>query len=557
MNDVTKSVVNNLPESDREQRLAELFSDLSERVARGDSVALEDVIAAHPEFADDLRSLWGAVMVADAVGTRAKALSEAGSSDSPIASFRMELPCQFGDYELQEEVGRGGMGVVYRARQISLNREVAVKMLLRGQLASSAEEARFRHEAEASARLNHPGIVPVYEVNDHEGNLYFSMKFVRGKTLAEIMQAGPLPPRYAAKVLAAVSRAVEYAHEQGVLHRDLKPSNIMIDEQGHPHITDFGLARDIENAATLTKTGAVLGTPAYMAPEQAAGNRGQVGPASDVYSIGCMLYTALTGRPPFQAASPVDVVLMVLEQEPLPPRYLNPKAERDLSMISLRCLQKPADLRYGSAGDLARDLEAYLADETVSAASGHFSQVVARWFRDTHNAPILENWGLLWIWHSFVLLVVCLLTNTLDLFHDRNPWHYFLLWTAGLGTWAAVFWWLRQRMGPVTFVERQIAHIWAGSMACIAFLFPIEVIMGLDVLALSPILALVSGMMFLIKAGMLSGTFYVQATALFATSLLMACLPRYSHAIFGFVAAACFFFPGWKYYHKRREPNDV
>jgi serine/threonine-protein kinase len=378
------------------------------------------------------------------------------------------------------------------------------------------------------------------------------MKMVKGETLSQLLQRGPIPPRYAARLLSAVSRAIHYAHEQGVLHRDLKPSNILIDEDGNPHVTDFGLARQVSDAVSITKTGAVLGTPAYMAPEQAAGNRGQVGPSSDVYSIGTVLYHALTGRPPFQAASPVDVVLMVLEQEPLPPRILNPKADRDLSMVALRCLQKPPDLRYDSAQMLAEDFDAFLNDEPVSARSGHLSQIVARWFRDTHNAVILQNWGLLWMWHSLVLLVVCVLTNALYYFGQRTPIYYFLLWTAGLGAWAAVFWWMRQRMGPVTFVERQIAHIWAASMVCIGMLFPIEFIMGLGVLELSPVLALASGMVFLIKAGMLTGTFYLQAIACFLTSLLMARFPQYGHSIFGVVGACCFFFPGWKY-HKQRK----
>ncbi len=540
---------------ERELQLATIFSELSDRSARGESPSLQQAINAHPEFEQELRELWGAVMLADAVGTQVnEQLTSEFRSDAPVATFSLDLPCQIGDYELQEEIGRGGMGVVFRANQLSLKREVALKMLLRGDLASTADAARFRQEAESVARLNHSGIVPVYEFGELDGRPFFSMKYVEGETLQQMLLHGPLPPRYAARVLAAVARAVHYAHERGVLHRDLKPSNILIDRQGNPHVTDFGLARRMTDAATLTKSGAVLGTPAYMAPEQAAGNRGDVGPSSDVYSIGTVLYQTLTGRPPFQAASPVDVVLMVLEQEPLPPRMLNPKAERDLSMVALRCLQKPPDLRYDSAMGLAEDLEAFLADEPVAARSGQLSQIVARWFRDTHNAVVLQNWGLLWMWHSLVLLVVCLMTNTLDWFGYKNPWHYFFLWTAGLGAWAGVFWWVRQRMGPVTFVERQIAHTWAASMVSIALLFPIEHFLGMGVLTLSPMLGLSSGMVFLVKAGMLTGTFYFQALALFASSIAMAIWPDFAHAIFGVVSAVCFFVPGWKY-HKQRKAS--
>lgn len=537
-------------ESPRDEQLAQLLSELSDRVARGEHVDFETEARAHPAFADELRQLWGAVMFADAVGSHLGGGRASPSSDmDPVAP--LELPCQFGDYHLLEELGRGGMGVVYRARQNSLDREVAVKMLLRGPLASAEDEARFWHEAGAAARLNHPHIVPVYEVGKHDGRPFFSMKFVPGKTLAERLASGPLPARDAAQLLSLVSRAIHFAHQQGVLHRDLKPSNILLDEQGQPHVTDFGLARQVSGSVSLTKTGAILGTPAYMAPEQAAGNRGHVGPRSDVYSLGCVLYHMLAGRPPFQASSPVDVVLLVLEQDPLPPRAVTRAANRDLEMIALRCLQKPADLRYPSAAALADDLDAFLRDEPVSARSGRFTQIIARWFRETHHAVVLENWGLLWMWHSLVLLTVCLLTNSLYWRGDRSRIHYFLLWTAGLGAWAAVFWILRRRMGPVTFVERQIAHVWAASMASIALLFPVEYLLDLPVLKLSPVLGLSSGMVFLIKAGILSGTFYVQAGALFLSAVAMARWPDVAHVIFGIVSAACFFVPGWKYYRQR------
>ncbi len=536
-----------------DDELARILSLLTDRVQRGEQVELEAECRNYPQFAADLRELWGAVLVAQAIGSsRSQETIEPTmplGADSPSGSFN--LPSRFGDYELLQEIGRGGMGVVFRARQISLNREVAVKMILRGQMATAADRDRFRAEAEASARLEHPGIVPVYEVGEYEGRPYFTMKYIRGATLAQRLAEGPLPQREAAAVLAAVARAVDFAHKRGVLHRDLKPSNILLDEQGEPHVSDFGLAKQITEGESLTRTGAVLGTPAYMAPEQAAGARGQVGPASDVYSLGVILYSMLTGRPPFQAANPVDVLLMVLEADPVPPRMLNPKADRDLEMISLRCLQKPIDLRYPTASALAKDLEAYLKDESISARSGRFGQVVAWWLRETHHAIVLENWGLLWMWHSVVLLGVCVATNALQWWGVENRWTYFVMWTAGLGAWAAVFWALRRRMGPVTFVERQIAHVWAASMISIGLLFPLEVMLGLKVLELSPVLGLISGMVFLVKAGILSGEFYIGAVVMFSAAFLMARFPTVGHTIFGVLAAGCFFFPGFKYYQKR------
>jgi serine/threonine-protein kinase len=425
-------------------------------------------------------------------------------------------------------------------------------MILSGQLASDADRNRFRAEAEAAAGLDHPGIVPVYEVGHVHGRPYFSMKHVQGRTLAQRLAAGPLPPRDAARILGQVARAIDAAHRRGVLHRDLKPSNILLDDDDQPHITDFGLAKLQAQPLALTRSGAVLGTPAYMAPEQAAGARGAIGPATDVYSLGCVLYHMLTGQPPFVADTPLDILLQVLEQDPVPPRLLNARADRDLEMVALRCLQKPPDLRYPTAAALARDLEAYLQDEPISARSGRFGQIMARMFRETHHATVLENWGLLWMWHSLVLLIVCLLTNLLHWWGDENRWHYMGLWTLALWTWAGVFWLLRRRMGPVLFVERQIAHVWAASMMAIAALFPIEWSLGLPVLSLSPVLGVISSMVFLIKAGILSGVFYLQAGVLLATAAAMAYWPRAAHAIFGLAAAACFFLPGLKYYRQRR-----
>lgn len=534
----------------REEQLALLVSKLTDRVQRGEAVDLEVECRQYPELASDLRELWGVIVVARAAGSSsALAPTQPRASELPSDSF--QLPARFGDYELRQELGRGGMGVVYRAWQGSLSREVAVKMILRGQLATQLDRERFEAEAQAAAKLDHPGIVPVYEVGEIDARAYFSMKFVRGTTLGRRLVVGPLPPREAARMLAAVARAIHFAHMRGVLHRDLKPSNILLDENGEPHVTDFGLAKQLTDNQSVTKSGMMIGTPAYMAPEQAAGVRGQVGPRSDVYSLGVILYHMLTGRPPFQAASPAEMVLLVLEQDPVPPRMLNPKADRDLEMICLRCLQKPSDLRYASAAALADDLEAYLNDESISARSGRFGQMLAGMMRETHHAAVLENWGLLWMWHSLALFIACVATNTLDLLGDKNRWHYFLLWTAGLGAWAAVFWALRRRMGPVTFVERQIAHLWAGSMICIALLFPLEAWLKYEPLTLSPVLGLVTGMVFLAKAGILSGEFYLWAAMLFLTAIPMALYPRYAHFIFGVVSAACFFFPGLKYYRQR------
>ena len=540
-----------------EKMLAELLESLLDRQRAGEAVDVDSVIAEHPALAADVRELWGAVMVADAVAGYQDSLSDslndslnhaAEPTDEQLDAI--ELPRMFGDYQLVEELGRGGMGVVYRGRQASLDRTVAIKMISRGRLASSEDLARFRAEAEATAKLDHPGIVPVYEVGEQAAQPYFSMKYIPGDTLSARLANGPLPPRDAARLLSQVARAVEFAHEHGILHRDLKPANILIDADDQPHVTDFGLAKRIVGDANLTASGAILGTPMYMAPEQAAGTRGELSPATDVYSLGSMLYQMLTGRPPFQAATPVDTILLLLEQDPPPPHVVNAKVDRDLEMIALRCLQKPPELRYASAAALADDLDRYLRDEPVSARSAGFMDVMARVFRETHHAPILENWGLLWMWHSLVLLVLCIVTNVMQWLQVTSATPYVALWTCGLLVWSPIFWALRHRAGPVTFVERQIAHIWGGSIVAIIGLFVVEILLGLPVLKLSPVLGLISGMVFTVKAGILSGQFYVQAVALYASSIAIALWPEFGPALFGLVSWACFFVPGLKYWRQ-------
>ena len=273
----------------------------------------------------------------------------------------------FGDYELLEEIGRGGQGVVFRARQKSLNRTVALKVIGLGQWASKAHLKRFRLEAEAAARLNHPCIVPIYEVGERDGSCYFSMGFVEGGQLEAIASQEPLPLRRAAELIAKLARTVHYAHEHGILHRDIKPGNVLLDAEGEPHLTDFGLARLLENESTITRTLEVMGTPSYMAPEQAAGERAKLTGATDVYGLGAVLYQLLTGHPPFAGGTTYETIRLLLNTDPRPPRLLNRKLDRDLSTICLKCLEKDPTLRYSSAFALAEDLERWLKHEPIRA----------------------------------------------------------------------------------------------------------------------------------------------------------------------------------------------
>jgi serine/threonine protein kinase/WD40 repeat protein len=288
----------------------------------------------------------------------------------------------FGDYELLEEIARGGMGVVYKARQLSLDRIVAVKMMRPGLLATEEEVKRFRAEATSAAGLKHPNIVCIYEVGERDGLHYFSMEYIPGKSLAQIVHNHPLPPGKAAHHLRTIAEAIHYAHAQGTLHRDLKPSNVLVDLSDQLHVTDFGLAKQMNAEARLTLTGEVLGTPNYMSPEQAGANDDQdYGPTSDVYALGAILYELVTGKPPFQATTPLQTLKLVLESEPVSPRVITPELSQDLEMICLKCLAKEPRRRYQSAQDLADDIGRFLRGEPILARAISPPARLWRWCR--------------------------------------------------------------------------------------------------------------------------------------------------------------------------------
>jgi len=295
----------------------------------------------------------------------------------------------FGDYELLEQIGRGGQGVVFRARQKSLNRTVALKIIGLGQWATKAHLKRFRLEAEAAARLEHPGIVPIHEVGERDGSCYFSMKFVEGGQLDAIPKREPMPIRQAVELIAKVARTVHYAHEHGILHRDIKPGNILLDAKGEPHLTDFGLARLVESESTVTHTLDVLGTPSYMAPEQAVGNNAAVSSGTDVYGLGAVLYQLVTGQPPFAGGTTYETIKLLLDTEPRQPRLLNPKIDRDLSTICLKCLEKDPKRRYSSALALAEDLERWLKHEPIQARRTGIFARGKKWVRRNPSIAVM------------------------------------------------------------------------------------------------------------------------------------------------------------------------
>ena len=386
-----------------------VLNDYLERLHTGAAPPRAQLLAEHPELAPALDCL-------DALDRLAAPPSVhlAGPNDNPhdavtiaaapLASTAGSQPAllqDFGHYELLGELGRGGMGVVYKARQKDLDRPVAIKMILASHLASADHIRRFHDEARAAAGLQHPNIVAVYEAGQIHGQHYFAMQYVSGPSLAEVLHQGRMKSEEAARCVAAVARAVAHLHERGVIHRDLKPSNILLDEQGRPYVTDFGLVKMLQTDSHRTSTGAILGTPSYMAPEQAAGRADQLGPLSDVYSLGAILYTLLTGQPPFVAENPLDTLVQVIESEPARPRCLDPRIPHALETICLRCLEKTPAERYPSATALAEDLERYLNGEEIEAPRTGLVSRLRRW---TRREPALAS-------RAVVLAICCLIVQ--------------------------------------------------------------------------------------------------------------------------------------------------
>ena len=376
---------------------------------------------------------------------------------------------EFGRYELLEEVARGGMGVVYKARQHGLNRVVALKMILPGRLASAEDVQRFRTEAEATARLQHPNIVAVHEVGEVDGQHFYSMDFIDGPSLSKRLAQGPLPGRQAARYLLTVARAVHHAHRHGILHRDLKPSNILLDAQDEPHITDFGLAKKIGGDSSQTRTGAIMGTPSYMAPEQAAGRIKELGPACDVYGLGAMLYELITGRPPFRSDTPVDTIRHVLERDPAPPRLLNPKVDHDLETICLKCLEKDPRNRYASAEALAQDLDRYLHGESISARSFNMLDRLARTLDRSQYAIEFHTWGSMLLWCGAAVFLGHALTFLLVRTGFPEPVHWVARGSQFL-VLLLIFWLYRGKRSifPTSAIERQLWSIWVGYLVGLA-----------------------------------------------------------------------------------------
>jgi serine/threonine protein kinase len=465
---------------------------------------------------------------------------------------------EFGDYELLAEIARGGMGVVYRARQKGLNRLVALKMILAGRLAAQDDLQRFLSEAEAAARLQHPNIVAVHEVGQVDGQYFFSMEFINGPSLAQRLSAGPLPGRVAARYVRIIARAVHYAHRHGILHRDLKPSNIVVDAEDEPHVTDFGLAKKLGGGSGQTRSGTVMGTPSYMAPEQAAGKTKELGPACDIYGLGAVLYELLTARPPFQSDTPVDTIMHVLDREPVPPRLLNPKVDRDLETICLKCLEKDPRHRYASAEALAEDLQRYLNGESIEARSFNvLDRLLNTLDRSQHDVDI-HSWSTMLLLFTPIVLISHLATFLLmrNELPSTLAWLHWLPRGAQFVLIAGIFLWhCRGRtLLPTNSAERQLWALWIGYITAYqvsVLIYSMLLHQGLKIPGIAhgellryPSSAVLSGLVFFVMGSNYWGRCYAIGLAFFILAALMPLHLEWAPITFGVLWSATLAFIG-------------
>ena len=496
------------------------MAEYLERIEVGEQPDPAEFLTAHPQHAEELTSFFR---------------NHHWFGNDPAPEFSSLVGKQVGPYQIESEIARGGMGVVYRARQQGLDRPVALKLISSGVLAGEEERQRFRIEAEAAARLDHPGIIAIHEIGSWQGYEYFSMAFVEGSTLQQRVDDGEFDDRESARLVRDVARAVAYAHRAGIVHRDLKPENVLISSDGHPLVTDFGLAKWQREGSVfdggLTRTGQVLGTPHFMSPEQAAGRSS--GTLSDVYSLGAILYALLTGRPPHFGNSAADVLRSVLQDEPENPRQVRKQVPHDLEKICLQAMRFESSERYETADALADDLDRFLSGDATRASTSGLIDRVAREIRRDQHQGYFENWG-----RTLTILGVIIFVAHVAIYvlsrGDFSVWVTYLLPRAlMLVALAAQIYYARGgSMLPRTVAERPVFSIWIGYLAALAVINLVLLMKGMDQSFLFPVAAALSGFGFVAMAGHVWGGSALFGMGFFVVSLLSAWLVEFAPLLF-------------------------
>ncbi|QEG42718.1 serine/threonine-protein kinase [Roseimaritima ulvae] len=497
--------------------LDSIMADYLQRLEAGEQPAPETYLAAHPEHSEELRDFFQNHHWMEA--------TEAAEPDL--------TGTQIGPYQLEHEIARGGMGVVYQARQQGLRRRVAVKLINGGVLASAEQRQRFRIEAEAAARMNHPHIVPIYDIGTWQGHPYFSMALVEGPTLEPMVQRHDCTPQCAASMVRDIALAIEYAHQQGIVHRDLKPDNVLLDGQQRPMLTDFGLAKWHRDGTLLTRTGQILGTPAYMSPEQAAG-RTDTGPAADIYALGAILYALLTGRPPHQGDTPGEILQRVLTCDPIAPRQICPQVPADLEHICMQCLEDEPENRYASAAAVAEDLSRWLAGHRiVSDRSSILHQLTRALSRDQHQEHF-RSWGRALFLMGCTILAAHTSIFVLNYLHLPQPIAFWVpraaMFVALLGL---IYYYRDGALTPHSVAERPVWSIWSGYLVTLAVMNVMLLMGGIPHTAIFPVAAALSGFGFLAMGGHVWGGAIVMGIAFQFVALLALWFPTAAPLLFG------------------------
>jgi serine/threonine protein kinase len=532
----------------------QVIAEYLDAESTGQSPDRQALLAAHPEIASELEdflrqhdelsqlSFWWRGAVGES--------STPGEHDSTMAwdhqGSNAATP-QLPGYDVLHDIARGGMGVVYKARQTSLNRVVAVKMILHGPMASEAERRRFTHEAAAAAKLKHPHIVVIHEVGEHAGQSFFSMEYVEGESLSNVIRRGQPSAKTAARWVQQAAQAVQFAHDHGVLHRDIKPSNVLVDASGAARVTDFGLAKYLaadELEEKLTLTGDILGTPAYMAPEQITGPHSDIGPGCDVYALGGLLYELITGRAPFRGANNVETLMRALEEEPILPRRLNPAVPRELETIAMKCLEKRPENRYASAQAVADDLGRYLEGDSISASSPNLIDRVVRTLERSQYDREFHAWSRILFWIAGIALIthlVVFVNHSFDL-----PYPLTMQVAARVFevlAMIAVFWALRRDWYPPRGAPaRQLWAVWLGymigSQALLAVTWLLTPYGQFNELAVYPPMAVLASMAFIVLGSSYWGYCYVIGGVFLALALSIPAWLTAAPLVYGLAWAA-------------------